>query len=436
MHTEPLYPATSPAPAVPPPLSRGRIAALDTTRGLALLGIMLVNVHYFTDSFGAFYATRPHPSGGGDPSWLDEAAFFICRALCEGKFYPLYSMLFGAGMVLILEKAAREGRRFWAVFLRRLAVLAVIGLCHGFLIWYGDILFVYSILGLGLLLLGPLCSGRVLCIIGGCLIGGGVVLSLGCLSLQSLGGVPPTQPLPEEIAALPPGERMIRGLQYMQGPHHPAWFDIEREAYSEGPFLQTLIVRAVTYAFSIAAGLLMMGPIIGGMFLLGAGMMKLNFWTSGWTHLHRWFLALGAVVGLPAAVGGVLLARSSTGGLANFGLAIAMAFGSLLTVGIAAGVVLWVRSGVLSRVARIIAVPGRMGLTCYLLTSVLMTFVAYHWGLGLWGTFGSAEQVGLCLVVYSVLIVFSHLWLAKFDSGPVEWLWKRLTYLGRPTNTA
>ena len=409
-----------------------RLTAIDTTRGLALLGIMLVNVHYFTDSFGTFYATRPTPSGGAVPQWLDEIAYFFSRAFCEGKFFPLYSLLFGAGMVLILEKCAREGGRFWAIYLRRLAVLGVIGLCHGLLLWYGDILFVYSLCGLLLLALGQFCSGRVLCIIGGCLLVVGVVMTVGCLSLQMLGGTPgPPKAIPESVASLPPGQRMgkLMGLLGNEAMTHPAWVESEREAYAEGPFLQAFIVRAMSYGFSVFAGLLMMGPTIVGMFTLGAGLMKQKFWSGEPTKIHRLFLMLGLGFGLPACAAGVLLARLSSGHLAHLGLALSMAFGPLLTLGIAAAILAWVRSGRAAGFARLVATPGRMGLSNYLLTTVLMTFVAYHWGLGLWGTFGSAEQVGLCLLVYSVLIVVSHLWLSMFSVGPVEWLWKCASYL-------
>ncbi len=355
--------------------NRPRIASLDTTRGLALLGIMLVNVHYFTGPLASFSMVKPEPSGGKVPAWLDEAAFVFSRSLFEGKFFPLYSLLFGAGMVLILEKVAARNRRFWAVFLRRLAVLAIIGLAHGLLIWYGDILFVYAILGVGLLVLGPFCSARVLCIVGAILMVLGMALSLGCLSLQSLGSLSQTaQPLPESVASLPPGERLLQGIGIMQAPHHPEWIEIERQAYAHGPYSQALIVRGVSVA-------------------------------------------------------SVVIARVATGPVSQVALAVSLAFGPVLTLGIAAGVVGWVRSGRAAGVARVLAVPGQMGLTNYLLTSVLMTLVAYHFGLGLWGTFGAAEQVGLCFAVFAALVAVSHLWMSRFVAGPVEWVWKCLSYL-------
>lgn len=419
-------PAPEPAVRIEPP----RIASLDTTRGLALLGIMLVNVHYFTGPLASFSMVKPEPSGGPVPLWLDDAAFIFSRALFEGKFFPLYSLLFGAGMVLILEKVAARNRTFWTVFLRRLAVLGVIGLAHGLLIWYGDILFVYSLLGVGLLLLGPYCSARTLCIIGASLITVGMALSFGCLSLQSLGHASQTlQPLPESVASLPPGERLLHGMGTMQAPHHPEWIEIERQAYAEGPYVQALIVRAVSYVFSVGMSLFMLGPTIGGMFMLGAGLMKARFWNGGWTAMHRRLLWIGLGIGLPVSVASVVVARFATGPAAPIALAVSMAFGPVLTLGITAGVIAWVRSGRGAGLARLLAVPGRMGLTNYLLTSVLMTLVAYHFGFGLWGTFGAAEQLGLCLAVFAVLIAFSQVWLSRFVSGPVEWVWKCLTYM-------
>ncbi|MDP1661089.1 MAG: DUF418 domain-containing protein [Phycisphaerales bacterium] len=418
------------AVAATEPTPPARIASLDTTRGLALLGIMLVNVHYFTGPLASFSMVRPEPSGAPVPLWLDDVAFVFSRALFEGKFFPLYSLLFGAGMVLILEKVAARNRRFWAVFLRRLAVLAVIGLAHGLLIWYGDILFVYALLGVGLMLLAPYSSGRTLCIIGASLISVGMVLSLGCLSLQSLGNLSQTlPPLPESIASLPPGERLLQGMGIMQQPHHPEWIELEREAYAQGPYAQALIVRALSFVFSVGMSLIILGPTIGGMFMLGAGLMKGRFWSGGWTALHRRLLWAGLGVGLPVSVASVLIARLATGPAANVALAFSMAFGPVLTLGIAAGVIAWVRSGRAAGLARLLAVPGRMGLTNYLLTSVLMTLVAYHFGLGLWGTFGSAEQVALCVAVFAVLVTFSKVWMSRFVAGPVEWVWKCLTYL-------
>lgn len=419
-------------PAAPP--APGRLGAVDTTRGVALLGIMLVNVHFFTSPLASYAGTSPDPSGGWVPAWLDEVCYDFSRAICEGKFYPLYSLLFGAGMVFILQKTAREGQRFWAVYLRRLLALGVIGFVHGTLVWYGDILFFYAWIGLGLLLLGPRCSGRTLCIIGACFLGVGAVLTVGMGMMGMLfSHMRPAYPeMPADLAALPPGERLLQGFarNVTSDVSSPAWKQIEHDAYTQGPFLQTTIVRSVTYAFSFVFSVFIMGPFVAGMFLLGAGMMKLGFWDGRWTAWHTRLLALGVLVGLPLSVGGVVAMRLLSGRGGSGVLAVGAGFGApLVTLGIATAVVAWVRSGKCARLARLLSVPGRMGLSCYLLTSVLMTFVAYHWGLALWGTFGSAEQVGLCLLVYTVLIAVSHLWLARFSVGPVEWAWKCVSYL-------
>jgi uncharacterized protein len=431
-----ITPDPAQAAPVPPPVAPPRIAAIDTTRGLALLGIMLVNVQFFTGSISGFSSHRPPMSGGVVPAWLDETCFFLQRAFCEGKFFPLYSLLFGAAMVFILESAQRQGRTFWTVYLRRLLFLGAVGFLHGTLLWWGDILFVYAWTGLLLMLLGPRCKGRTLCILGACLIAVGLMLGtlFGLLGLLSSGEVKHVD-LPPDVALLPPGQRLLHllGTGQLGDPSAGLMTPIESDAYRNGPFLDATIVRAFTFLQVTVISFFISVPLIAGMFTLGAGMMKLRFWHGRWTVWHRRLMVLGVFIAVPVSIAGTLVARfgdrpwSIIGGAISDGLV-----APLISLGIAAAVVAWVRSGRATPLARTLAVPGSMGLSCYLLTTVLATSVTYYWGLGLWGSFGAAEQVGLCLAIYAVLLVASHLWMDAFTAGPIEWLWKRFAYL-RPT---
>ncbi|MEX2219113.1 MAG: hypothetical protein WD749_10180, partial [Phycisphaerales bacterium] len=132
------------------PVAEGeRIGAIDTTRGFALLGILVVNMQYFGEPFGTAIDHVP-PRGG---TTLDVGAFYIEKVLCEGKFYPLFSLLFGVGLAVQWSRAAARGRGFLAPGFRRLGALAVMGMAHGLLLWYGDILFVYATAGVWLLLM-------------------------------------------------------------------------------------------------------------------------------------------------------------------------------------------------------------------------------------------------------------------------------------------
>ena len=125
-----------------------RLGTLDLLRGFALFGIFMVNMQFFAMFFGEFI--RPAVYGGGPV--IDVVAWGFVKAFFEYKFISLFSLLFGAGMVVQMSRAKAKGRPFIPTYLRRMAVLAVIGLIHGYLLWYGDILFVYSLVGTALLL--------------------------------------------------------------------------------------------------------------------------------------------------------------------------------------------------------------------------------------------------------------------------------------------
>ena len=144
-----------------PLTERGRVEAMDVARGFALLGIFCVNIECFQNIFAELAEHRP-PAG---PMSAVISHYFV-TIFCQGKFYTLFSMLFGMGLVLQRGRAVEAGRNFNAMYLRRLAALFLIGLGHALLLWYGDILFIYSIVGVLLFL----CSGfraKTLAIIGG-----------------------------------------------------------------------------------------------------------------------------------------------------------------------------------------------------------------------------------------------------------------------------
>src|SRR5689334_19475874 len=132
------------APALAPVAESERIHALDVIRGIALLGILFVNVQIFGETFGTYVAQKPEPEQG-----LPGAiSYYWVSLFCEGRFYTIFSMLFGVGLALQWTRAVSQGRSYTWYGVRRLLTLMVIGLIHGLFIWFGDILFVYSITGL------------------------------------------------------------------------------------------------------------------------------------------------------------------------------------------------------------------------------------------------------------------------------------------------
>jgi len=137
---------TAVASPVEPP---ARLLGLDVARGIALLGIFVVNIQFFSQAFGHF--TFPVPESG---DWLTRALFYVQGVFFTGRFYPLFSMLFGMGLVLMLTSSRRRGaeKSFTRTYFRRLGALFVIGLAHGLGLWYGDVLLTYSLCGVVMLL--------------------------------------------------------------------------------------------------------------------------------------------------------------------------------------------------------------------------------------------------------------------------------------------
>ncbi|XHS76915.1 DUF418 domain-containing protein [Burkholderiaceae bacterium UC74_6] len=170
---EPLQapPEEPPAPLVPVAASQ-RIEALDVVRGFALLGIFLMNIEWFNRPFAAFNEGMPHGMSGAD--WL--ASWFI-GYFVQGKFWTIFSLLFGMGFALMLVRAERAGRKFVSVYLRRILALAVFGAAHYIFLWDGDILFSYAVGALALLIL---LYGRARRILIACavLVAGAVLISV------------------------------------------------------------------------------------------------------------------------------------------------------------------------------------------------------------------------------------------------------------------
>lgn len=472
--------------AAAPVERKERVLAIDAARGFALLGIFAVNVQSFGEPFGKFISGTP----GENESALAHALFYFVKVFCEAKFYPLFSMLFGMGLVLQMGRA-RQGA-FVPIYARRLGVLLLIGLIHATLIWYGDILFLYAIAGAGLLL-GSRLSGKVLLGIGAALL-----LFVACACGTLWGGLSAmseqavessfasaakgsqveasetTEAAPVvsdggetsgdgelagdatgngenagEIAteAMAPGQaehgrafaRLLEGLgnqTIQQGPSDPAWIALERQAFAEGPWQDSFMFNLICWAISLMAGLFSYSWHVLGLFFVGAGLMKLGVFQRENERGAAWrriLLVVGLAVGVPGsalAAGLPMLAPTAAGYIASSmllflcGPLVALMYvcviWRLADWGAKGGAIGW-GIGVLARV-------GRMALTNYLLHSVIFTGVFYWWGLGLFGELTRPQRLLLVPMVYGVLCVGSWLWLRWFRMGPMEWVWRSLTY--------
>ena len=442
--------AASPAPSrAVAPRERGRVHALDVARGFALLGILLVNIGFFALPFVDIME-------GEVPTCCTELSFWrLVKITAEGKFYPLFSMLFGIGLVLQRRRVMGAGGSFVPLYLRRLAILCVIGLIHGLLFWYGDILFVYSIAGLLLLSCSAL-SGRWLLALGSASMLVATVVVTGLVAIgtvmESAGqGAMGLDPSLEEVideneqadggrgsepeSSAPPLEDnpMARLLENWQAGDTFDLRQMEISAYRDGGFLQAQLFRTGTFLLILITTLFGGGFHIVGLFFAGAGLFKIGLFDDAWRRRRRGIAAIGLSVGLVAAVVSVLALEwfgPTAGELVHQPLL--LLFGPLLSLGYLCGAAVFVEWGGLVLLRTALQSAGRMALTVYLGQTLICTFLMYHWGLGWFGSTSAGERLIIVLSVYAVLVGFATLWLRRFRFGPMEWLWRWATYGRRP----
>ena len=417
--------AAPPPPATPaPPVATGpidgagRIASIDALRGVALLGIVLVNAQFFGLPLDSYL------DDGSDPlPTADRITVIATTVLADRKFISIFSLLFGFGLAMQRSRQLAATGRFAGFGLRRMAGLALFGLVHALGLWYGDVLFLYALVGTALLLLLAVPS-PVRFWLGVGAIGGTAVLATG---LGAVGLLVPSAPVGEF-------DPSVRGLDAMLAggfdPSHPAWIVGEVAAYRDGPFLDALAFRAMAWGFMLVAALLSFGWHVLGMAMLGSWMFDTGFLGPDAAARRRRWAAVCLPLGLTAAIG-IGVAWTAVGrtslpwspildGLHGLEAAV-------LSLGIVAGVAAAVDAGRMPAAGLFTAV-GRMSLSAYLLESVLFTGLMKWRGLGRFGTVGRAGLAGLAVAVYAGVVVFCLAWQRRFGQGPCERLWRWLSY--------
>jgi uncharacterized protein len=390
-----------------------RIEVLDALRGAALFGIIAANMRGFNGPLAAYF---DHTLMWTDTTSRVAQAFV--DLFIQGKFITLFSFMFGIGFAIQMERADRRGVSSRVFYVRRLAVLLLFGILHFVLVWWGDILAPYALLGFVLLLFRNR-SQKALWRWSAGLYAYPVLLSGVMLVLHSAGVQIPAPPptTPEEL------QRII-GV-YAGG----SYADIVAQNVRELPFM--------------AFGLVFFYPRVLGLFLFG-----LWVWREGLVRdlpvrmdLLRRCQKHGLWVGLTfnalaVAVNEIYhpnpIAPSVWGLLVGFSLSIGIPAGSLFYASTLA--LLWQRVEWRARL-RPFAAVGRMALSNYLLQSLVCTTLYYSWGGGFYGRVGPLLGLVPTVAIYSAQVASSVWWLRRFSSGPMEWLWRRLTY-GRLTPVA
>jgi uncharacterized protein len=399
------------------PTGRGdRIDAIDTLRGVALLGIFVMNIPIFAFTGTAFF----NPPAGGGFEGPDYFTWLVSHLLFDMKMMAIFSMLFGAGVALMAERMESTNRKPAAVHYRRMLWLLAIGMVHAYLIWFGDILVAYALVGM---MVYPLRRLRIkwLLLLAGLLLPVAMVFS----GLQQL--------LFETMRSAEEGgwADAWQDTSIMFYPTEASLAD-ENEAALGGFFNRALshapsVIFMQTWVFATWALWRVSALMLLGMALHKSGVFK----AARSTRFYAIMLVMGVALGGGLVGAGVLVNRANDyDPVAFFG--VVGWFNYLGSVGVAlawvALVMLLCKSGAIAWLRHALASVGRMAFTNYLSQSLVGAFIFYGWGLGYFGQFSRIELVPIVLGVWVFQLIASPLWLSKFRFGPMEWVWRSLTY--------
>jgi uncharacterized protein len=393
-----------------PTSSTERHGVLDALRGFALFGIFLANIRVF--SGWEFLGPEQRIALAGDAYGLVD---FLQVAVIDGKFYTLFAFLFGLGFALQLQRLEGRGVAASRIYLRRTTILLGFGLIHLFVFWVGDILTPYALLGFVLLAVRHWTDRTLLWVAGLALL----APIIGYAMFWAVGVSPSLGLYEVAYAMMPPGA---------QDP----MVDLRLTDWSE------------RVQSSFALGVLRFGhlfdtwrwPRLFSIMLLGlwAGRRLMRGEMLDDTRLLVSILVIGGLSGFIA--GPILASLDGLGfdrphSLNGLYAVIAYTFAVIpLGLAYAAGFVLLWRKA--SGILQVLAAPGRMALTNYLSQTLIALMVFYGIGLNQAGLWSIQALLAFACAVYAGQVVLSHLWLKSFQYGPMEWLWRALTYSSAP----
>jgi uncharacterized protein len=388
-------------PEMTPVQLKERVEVVDVLRGFALIGVLMMNM---TD-FAGYHA--PLEMMGG----ISRIVLIFIMAFAQAKFYTIFSFLFGWGMSIQMRRAEQRGKRFAPLYVRRLLALLLIGLVHGILIWDGDILAIYAMLGFFLLLFRK-SSDRT------------ILLTVAIFLL-----------IPVLISTPGPGETFREAYNELGD----SWLQdliagYEANVHTEGTYWEAVVHRfhAVRFGYSRAAYWV---THVLAMFLLGlyVGRRKIFENVSQNLPFVRKVMWVGLIVGgffnaifvyATTSQNSIIpeqYVQLATRGARTVG-------SSILCLGYMAVIVLLFQHKEWKERLIPLAAVGRMPLTNYLTHSVVCTLVFYGYGLGLYGGLSPAITIILTFAIYRAQVWISSWWLARYRFGPAEWLWRSLTY--------
>ncbi len=396
--------------AVAPVSAARRINYLDELRGFALLGILIMNIQDFSMVEASYFnPTAQEPAEG-----LNLFTYLYTHFFADMKMMTLFSMLFGAGMLLFVEKAREKRGKSIGLHYRRMLWLLIFGMIHAYFIWRGDILVVYAISGVVIYWFKK-ADPTALIIVGVIFF---FMFSLFSYSLDIFWEVIPEPDRQELQAVMHPGDEAIAAE--VSG-YSGSLSAIHQERVSDTIERQSGIM---VYIWRVLANMLF------GMALFKLGILK--------GERTGRFYKIMTVAGF--GIGFLLISLGVSYNFqhewdARYYFALGFQFNYFGSLFVALGyiglIALWSRSDFLSDLKRRLAAVGRMAFTNYILQSIICTTIFYGFGFGLFNQLDRFAQQLIVVGVWIVLLAFSPWWLKRYRFGPLEWLWRTLTYWKR-----
>ena len=393
-----------------PTTSSERIQALDFLRGFAILGILIVNIQSFSMPAAAYM----NPAAYGDLEGLNKWVWLFTHVFGDQKFMTIFSILYGAGILLVTQKAEARSGRSAGLHYRRTFWLLVIGLVHAHLIWHGDILVPYALCAFFAYLFRKAKPTTLLVV--------GTVLVAVHTLIYVFFGMTLNQWPPETLEEV-----------------KQVWIPTEQAIQSEIAALTGSLSGQIAHVSSEATVMetfvffILMLWRAGGLMLVGMALYKWGVLTAKRSAaFYKKGLVIGWLIGFPLVIYGVSK-NFATGWTFEYSMYLGSQFnywGSLLvSFGYICGIMLIAKSEMLPWLRDRLAAVGQMALTNYILQSVICVFIFYGIGLGLFGQIERTGQLMIVLAIWILQIIYSRPWLNKYRFGPLEWMWRSLTYM-------
>lgn len=414
--------------------SKERILVIDALRGFTLLGIVIVHM-------AEFYIGGPIPAEKMEimeGSTVDNIVNGVEFILIRGKFFAIFSILFGLSFFIQMERGAEKEDSFHLRFFWRLVILFIIGYFHA-LFYRGDILTVYALLGIPLLLLQKI-PNRYLWILVILLMVGVPRMSIWAFNKLN----PPTELVEENQSEEAPIVEAEADSSTNQNQSPFAVNDEAELAYfnaiESGSLIDVFKANA-NHGFIgkmwVQFGPISRGYLTLGLFLIGLYLGRIRFFKKFWDYkkqILKWtWISFGAAILIGVAVGILFsqLQPRPDSFLSTLGQSFFDIINSVLLTIWVVGIflLLYMRKGPREFFDKWMVPHGRMGLTNYVTQSIIGTFILFGWGLGMLGSFGSAIASLIAIGIFALQAIFSRWWLQNYKYGPLEWIWRSATYL-------